>query len=394
MKLALVKNANNLYITIFLFLIDFKFWRRYCLFVTNFIILIPTNDTFLFSGAILLSFIVTCVSIPSIIRVSNLKRLFDDPEDDRRVHTVATPTLGGLAIFAGITLSALFFIDISLFPGLKYVIISMIILFFIGIKDDILMIAPLTKMAGQIIAGFIVVVFGGVQVTNLHGFFGVFEIHYLIGVPLSVLTIIVVTNAINFIDGVDGLAATITIIIASTFGIWFFLVEDYQYFILSLAIVGALLAFLRFNFFSKNKKIFMGDTGSLIIGFLLAVLAIHFNEKNLSLVNKDYHILPAPSVTFGIMIIPLFDMLRVMFVRIMKRKSILYPDNNHIHHLCLRLGLSHHQTVLLIAVINLLFIAFTFWASEFFTIRRLLLLLFILATASSYLVAFLANRKK
>jgi len=356
--------------------------------------LIPTNYTLLFSGAILLSFIVTYISIPSIIKVSNLKHLFDDPEDNRRVHTVATPTLGGLAIFAGITLSVLFFIDISLFPGLKYVIISMIILFFIGIKDDILMIAPLTKMAGQIIAGFVVVVFGEIQLTNLHGFFGISEIHYLIGVPLSILTIIVVTNAINFIDGVDGLAATITIIIAVTFGIWFFLVEDYQYFILSLAIVGALLAFLRFNFFSKTRKIFMGDTGSLIIGFLLAVLAIHFNQKNLSLVNKDYYILPAPSVTFGIMIIPLFDMLRVIFIRVMKRKSILFPDNNHIHHLCLRIGLSHHQTVLLITVVNLLFIVFSFWAADFLTIRRLLLFLFILATALSFLAAYLANKKK
>jgi len=360
--------------------------------LTNFFILIPTNDILLFSGALLLSFIVTCVSIPSIIRVSNLKHLFDDPEDDRRVHTVATPTLGGLAIFAGITLSALFFIDISLFPGLKFVIISMIILFFIGIKDDILMIAPLTKMAGQILAGFVVVVFGGVQITNLHGFFGIFEIHYLIGIPISVLTIIVVTNAINFIDGVDGLAATITIIIAATFGVWFFLVKDYQYFILSLAIVGALLAFLRFNFFSKNKKIFMGDTGSLILGFLLAVLAIHFNEKNLDLINEDYHILPAPSVTFGIMIIPLFDMLRVMFVRVMQRKSVLYPDKNHIHHIFLRLGFSHHQTVLVIALINLFFIAFSFWVADFITIRRLLLLLLIMATASSFLAAYFSNK--
>ncbi len=355
--------------------------------------MIETNDILLFSGATLLAFVVTYLSIPSIIKVSNLKHLFDDPEDDRRVHTEATPTLGGLAIFAGISLSALFFIDISLLPELKYIIGATIILFFIGIKDDILIIAPLTKMAGQIIAGFVVVVFGGVQITNLHGFFGFSEIHYLVGVPLSILTIIVVTNAINFIDGIDGLAATITIIISGTFGVWFFLIEDYQYFILSLVIIGSLLAFLRFNVFSKKKKIFMGDTGSLILGFLLAVLAIHFNEKNLTLENSDYFILPAPSVTFGIMIVPLFDMMRVMFIRVMKRKSILYPDKNHIHHICLRLGLSHHQTVLLIAFSNLLFIVFSFWASDFITIRRLLLLLFILATASSYLAAFFANKK-
>lgn len=340
------------------------------------------------------AFAVTYMAIPSIIRVAHLKHLIDDPEDDRRVHTEKTPNLGGLAIFAGISLATLFFVDVKIMPELPFVIGSMLILFFIGIKDDILMIAPLTKLVGQIVAGGIVVVFGGVQLTDLHGFFGINHIHPGFGIPLTIFTIITITNALNFIDGIDGLASSISIIISLSFGVWFFLVGDFQYGLFSVIIIGALLAFTRFNVFSKTQKIFMGDTGSLILGFVLAVLVVHFNEKNLELQGHDYFVLPSPSVSFGVMIIPLFDMLRVMFIRVLRRRPVMYPDKNHIHHICLRLGLSHRQAVVAISLVNIFFVIFSFWAADFLTIRRLLLIQLIIAAVSSYITSVLLERKE
>ena len=342
----------------------------------------------------LVSFIVTYVAIPSIIKVANIKNLFDNPEEKRRVHTSKIPTLGGVAIFAGIIISVLLFIDVTIFPEVKYILIGIVILFFIGIKDDILMIAPATKMLGQIIVAFIVVYFGGIQITDLHGFFGIFDIHKLIGIPLTMFTIIVIINAINFIDGIDGLSATISIIITATFGLWFYFIQDWQYVILTLAIIGALLAFLRFNLFSTEKKIFMGDTGSLIIGLLMSILVIQFNEKNLDLTNENiFFILPAPSVSFGILIIPLFDMLRVIFIRIIKKQFIFIADQNHIHHVLLRLGLNHKQIVLIIAAANIFFIILSFWLSDYFTIRRLLLIQLILISIFTFIPTTLLRRK-
>ena len=351
------------------------------------------SQILLFFLAILVSFVVTFVAIPSIIKVANIKNLFDDPEDDRKVHTTKIPTLGGVAIFAGISISLLFFIDINAFPALKYLIISLVILFFIGIKDDILMIAPYTKMLGQIVASFIIVFFGKIQITNLHGFFNIFEINQFVGVPLSIFTVLVIINAINFIDGIDGLSATLSIIISLTFGTWFYLVGEEQFVIISLAIIGALIAFLRFNLSnSSTKKIFMGDTGSLIMGLLISVLVIAFNEKNIGLDSK-YFILPAPSVSFVILIIPLFDMLRVMFTRILQRKHVLYPDKNHIHHAFLKLGFSHKQIVLIIVAINIGFIILSFWLSNFLTIRRLLLIQLLMVSTFNYILNAILRKK-
>ena len=352
------------------------------------------NKILLFSLIFIISFIVTFVAIPSIIKVANIKNLFDDPEDNRKIHTTKVPTLGGIAIFAGITIALLFFIDINTFPALKYLIISLIILFFIGIKDDILMIAPYTKMLGQIVASFVIVFFGEIQITNLHGFFQIFEISQFVGIPLSIFTVIVIINAINFIDGIDGLSASICIIISLTFGTWFYLVGEHDYVLISLAIIGSLIAFLRYNFSnSSTKKIFMGDTGSLIMGLLISVLVIAFNEKNIGLEDNPYFILPAPSVSFGILIVPLFDMLRVMFIRILKRKHILYPDKNHIHHAFLELGFSHKQIVAIIILVNIGFIILSFWLSTFVTIRRLLLIQLLLISFFTYIPSIVLKRK-
>lgn len=338
------------------------------------------------------AFVITYISIPSIIRVSTQKKLYDEP-DHRSVHTTKTPTLGGVAIFAGLSISLLLFLPENHNFPINYFLVSVIILFFIGIKDDILIIAPWTKMGGQVIAALIITILGDIRITHLHGFFDIHEIHYLISVFLSVFTIIVIINAINFIDGVDGLSASIGIVASTVFGIWFYLVEEYTMTIVSVAAIGTLIAFLRFNLYSSINKIFMGDTGSLILGLLLSVLAIVFNEINIKQ-DFDFAVLPSPTVSFAILIIPLFDMLRVMFIRLITGNSLLKPDKRHIHHKLLEFGFSHKKIVLIIVLINIFFVIFAFYTAQYISIRRLLLLVILLAIIIFYIPTYFSDKKR
>jgi len=338
------------------------------------------------------SFAITLISIPSIVKASNLKHLFDEP-DDRSSHTHKTPTLGGLAIFSGIAISALLFVDATLMPELKYIIAAIIVMFFIGIKDDIIVIAPLTKLMGQVAASLIIIFFADLHFTNLHGLFGVTEIPKFVGVPLSILVIIVIINGFNLIDGIDGLSSSISTLVSGAFGIWFFYVEAYGFATLSAIICAAMLAFIRFNVFSVKLKIFMGDTGSLISGLLISVLIIKFNEMN---IEHDFEnaIWGAPAVSFALLIIPLFDTIRVMFIRFFKRQPIFQPDKQHIHHVFLELGFSHGHSVLILIGVNILFASLAFYFHNTFGILRLLLFIVIFAMAIFYIPSFFISRKK
>ncbi len=342
--------------------------------------LIP--EYYIISGAFLASLIIAILSIPSIVKVAELKHLFDEP-GDRTVHTTSTPTLGGLALFSGFTVSSLFFSDMTEIPELKFILAGIIILFFVGIKDDILIIAPLTKLSGQILAAFLIVFFTDLQITDLHGFFGITDIPQFIGIPLTIFVFLVVINGFNLIDGIDGLSASIGVVVTCTLGLWFYLTKEYQYVILSASVAGALFGFLRFNVFSKKNKIFMGDTGSLILGLIISVLIIKFNQKNIDQ-NFDYAKYAAPVISIAILIIPLYDTLRVMFIRFFQRKPLFKPDKQHIHHIFLGLGLSHKQAVLILVLINILFCIAVMYFHNQMGIRRLLLTLLLAAMIIFY----------
>ncbi|MEA2043582.1 MAG: MraY family glycosyltransferase [Bacteroidota bacterium] len=317
-----------------------------------------TEYIILFSA--LTAFIITYAAIPSIVRVAKLKSLTDKP-NERKMHSSEVPTLGGIAIFAGVMISALMFTDVSNFPQLAYIAVGAILLFFIGIKDDILVIAPTTKLFGQILTGIILAVFTDIRLTDLHGFFNIHHIPEYVSIALSVFVIVVIVNSLNLVDGIDGLASGIGIVAGSSYGIWFYQTGHIPEAIISVSLVGALLAFLRFNLFSKKEKIFMGDTGSLILGYFLAVLTIRFNEYNIDHDFK-YAIWGAPAVSVAILVIPLFDTIRVMFIRVIIRQPIFLPDKRHIHHLFMRAGLSQTQTLIVILFINIVyaFVLFTF----------------------------------
>lgn len=295
------------------------------------------------------AFCVSVFAIPSIIKVAHMKNLLDEP-NKRTIHESLTPRLGGLAIFAG--LMSAFTIFGQFDQSLKELMAGCILLFFIGLKDDIISVSVFKKFFIQLLATGIVIFMGDIRVTSFQGFMGINDLDSGASYAFSFLMIIGLTNAINLIDGVDGLAGTIVFIIAMMLGIYF--LNDaggYAHFLFSLG--GALAGFLRYNL--HKAIIFMGDTGSLIAGFIVSVMGVKFIELKPAVAT--------PSVALAIFIVPVIDTLRVFFIRVMAGRSPFSPDRNHIHHRLKRLGLRPLYIVLIMAFFNILFCFMTYQLS-------------------------------
>lgn len=300
----------------------------------------------------LTSFIICYFSIPSIIKVAKIKNIFDEPCERRR-HKNNVPTLGGVAIFGSFIFSITFWANQNQIIELQYIIASLIILFLIGIKDDIIELVAYKKLLGQFFAACILVFFADIRITSLFGLLGVFELPYLVSSMLSLVGIIGITNSFNLIDGIDTLAGSIGALVLVYFGMWFFLSENFQYCIVSFSLVGSLLAFLCYN--RTPSKIFMGDTGSLLVGLVASVLAVKFVELNRSYVgNEMYRVFSAPAVALSILIIPIFDTFRVFLLRIMQGRSPFSSDRNHIHHILTDVGFTHIKTTLILLILNII----------------------------------------
>ncbi len=341
----------------------------------------------------LLSFLLVFLSIPTILRVAESKNLFDEP-NKRTVHKIKIPTLGGLAIFLSFLFTYSLFSDWFSFTQIPFLIPALLIIFSIGIKDDIMVTAPMVKLFGQIMAAFVIIGWGDLRLTSFHGFFGL-EPNYLASFTITLLIVVFILNGFNLIDGIDGLASITGVISITSFSIWFYINGNYHIPVFSAALIGALLGFLYFNVFSKRQKIFMGDTGSLLLGFLLAVVAIKFAEYNKpeNVVNLKYSMTSAPGVVLGILIVPIIDTLRVFIFRISKGNSPFSADKNHIHHRMLTLGFTHLQTSVIIGIINIGFVALSFILRDLGTLRLTLLLL-TLGMGFAYLPALFIARKK
>jgi len=330
---------------------------------------------------VLLSFISACLisylSVPPIVTLAKAKMLCALP-NGRTSHQGAVPTLGGIAIFAGFIISALLFSSYIVFPPLPFITAGCLIIFFSGLKDDIFIISPYSKIATQILASATIIYFADIRITNFHGFLGINEISYIYSFLITIFVFIVIINSYNLIDGIDGLASVIGIVSSFALGIWFFLTQHFQYAVLCFALAGSLVGFLRFNLSKKQYKIFMGDTGSLLVGFVIAVLVIQFNEFNLLTIGK-YKIESAPAVSIAVLILPLYDTLRVMIVRVMRKQSPFKADRGHIHHKLLDLGYTHIQATIILSVFTIVFI-FIAYQLQHIGILWLTLILFILAT--------------
>jgi UDP-GlcNAc:undecaprenyl-phosphate GlcNAc-1-phosphate transferase len=314
------------------------------------------------------SFFVVLLATPSLIKVAILKRLFDAPGDTRKLHTRMIPTIGGIIIFAGTVFSfSLWFPSqkihdpIELFNAMndyKFILSTLLVMFFVGVKDDIIGTAPVKKLVAHVLVGMVLVLMADIRISSLHGIFGIEVIPYWASVFLSLFTYIVVVNAFNLIDGVDGLAGGVGFIASSAFGAWFALAGDPVMAALAFALSGSLLAFLMFNF--SPAKIFMGDSGSLTIGLIICILAIKLISYDVGSIHNQFILnVSKPIFAMAVLVYPLVDTLRIFIYRAVRGVSPFSADRNHLHHRLIDIGCSHKGTVIIIYSVNILIIGLT-----------------------------------
>jgi UDP-GlcNAc:undecaprenyl-phosphate GlcNAc-1-phosphate transferase len=309
-------------------------------------------DLMYYITLVVFSIVVTVVAIPSILHVARARHLYDDLGHFRKQHDHGIPRLGGVAVFVSFTITSLLFSMTDRSLPINYLLTACIILFAMGLKDDLSGVNSRTKFFIQFIAALILVIMGNIRLTSMYGVFGIGNLPYWPSVALSVLTIILIVNAFNLIDGIDSLAGATGVVTNGCFAGLFIYMHQYELAAVSLAMAGALVGFLKFNI--TPAKIFMGDTGSLLIGLISAVMAIKFIELNKFTTIKSPEIYSAPALSVAILIGPIFDTLRVFVLRLYSGVSPFKADRNHIHHLMLRLGFTHLQAATILVALNLL----------------------------------------
>jgi UDP-N-acetylmuramyl pentapeptide phosphotransferase/UDP-N-acetylglucosamine-1-phosphate transferase len=283
------------------------------------------------------------------------KSLFDEP-NARKLNKTVVPTLGGVAIFLGVTLSSIIFMTKTVGPELRILFAAVIMMLFTGLKDDLLAISAWKKLAVQFTAALFLVLMGSFRITNLFGLGGIEQIPEWASIAISTTIIVFLVNAFNLIDGVDGLAAGLALFISAALGFWFYLAGHINYSVICFALSGSLIAFLRFNLWGGTNKIFMGDTGSLLIGIFLAAMVLKFIGLNL-LARGPLRMEHAPLVALALFIVPVTDTLRVFAIRTWHKRSPFAPDMNHIHHLLVKLGMGHIQASSFLVAYTLLFVS-------------------------------------
>jgi UDP-N-acetylmuramyl pentapeptide phosphotransferase/UDP-N-acetylglucosamine-1-phosphate transferase len=349
--------------------------------------------------AFFLAIIFNFYAIPVILRIARAKKLFDVP-DDRKQHKSSIPTLGGLGIYATVVIVSLTLINTcgmngggisSSLSALPPIIAGLTLIFFIGMKDDLLDISARKKLIAELIALFILIVIGDVRLNNMQGMFGVHEMSYYISLVLSLFAGIVIINAFNLIDGIDGLASSIAMMGSFVFGSYFISINEWEYAILSFTVLGAIIPFFLYNAFGVTNKIFMGDTGSLILGFSMTVLVFRFNELN-SIPHIKPHFTAGPAFSFAVVFIPMFDTLRVFTIRILRGGSPFKADRRHLHHLLLDLGFSHLNSTLILVVFNAAIIAYAYFFNFLGNSTIVFSLIFFGAAMSFLVMLILRNR--
>jgi len=339
--------------------------------------------------AFITAFLLTFRVIPPIIVLAKKKKLYDEP-DNRKSHLEITPRLGGVAIFAGLLFSIILWTPFGYLGDLQYILSAFIIMFLIGAKDDIEMVSPVKKFTAEFFAALILIFKANVRITDFYGILGVHEIPFWASIVFSLFVIIAIINAFNLIDGVDGLAGTTALLVSVVLGYWFFNIDRIELSIVAFAMAGSILGFLYYNY--SPAKIFMGDTGSLLLGLVSAILVIKFIEINKEPGNMAFHIKAGPVFALALLVLPVFDTVRVMTLRIMNNKSPFQPDRNHIHHLLLDLGLSHMQVTAILTGVNIIIIAGVYYLRDMDI--NILLMILVVFVFSLIGILVLIHRKK
>ena len=341
--------------------------------------------------AFLLSLVCGVVFTPLILDFCKRKRLYDIP-NERKVHKNATPRMGGISFFPSMLIAftaILMYVPITDKYNLSVNIwsavffIGLLVIYLTGIVDDLVGLKAPTKFIVQIATGCLLP-FCGLYINNLYGLFGIGEVPYYIGIPLTIFIMVLIDNAINLIDGIDGLAAGLSIIALMGFLAYFmqYHVFVHTYSILAAGMMGALIAFLYFNLFGKperNTKIFMGDSGSLSLGFILGFLFIKCASENTTIWPTRPEALLVP---LTLVFVPVADVIRVTCYRLLHHKPLFDADKNHIHHKLMKAGMSQHLTLVIILGLSLVYCMlnyglYTFLSSTWIFIIDILLYCFV-----------------
>ena len=305
------------------------------------------------------SYFIALVLVPVSIKIFKAIDLLDDP-DDRKLHKEKTPSMGGIPIFMAVFIALPIWLPFSALASGKYLLASCILIFLLGVRDDFEALRARHKLIAQLVIGGIVIYFADIRFMSLYGIFGIYDLPFWASALITMFTFVVITNSFNLIDGIDGLAGTIGIVILGFLGFWFFQMGNQTVSFLCFSTVGAMMAFLYFNW--QPARIFMGDTGSMFIGFTIAVLVVKFIDLNYALPQASNIKLPGHiSMAVGLLSVPLFDTLRVFILRTSKGRSPMVPDRNHIHHRLLDIGLSHRQATLTLLSVNVIFTLAALW---------------------------------
>ena len=339
----------------------------------------------------LVSFLIGWLGMPIVVRIAKAKGFVVRP-NKRMSHTGAVPNIGGLNIYFSVMLSYLLF-DYNQIANNQFFLIGVAAIMAIGFIDDVLVLTPLAKLLGETLAGIALIGFGNLRITHLHGILGINEISVIPSYLISLFILIAIINAINLIDGIDGLASGLGILYCLFFAVYFHLVGSTDWSILAICMIGSLAVFFIYNVFGNREKIFMGDSGSLLLGYLLTAFVFRFCEQNAyHLVPEQFHMSAAPAVAICVLTIPIYDTIRVSLTRIKHHCSPFQPDKNHIHHLLLRTGLNHIQTTCVLLSVSVLFIALAVLGRNW-NIWVLLICDFAIATTLTLILWRVINKK-
>jgi len=300
------------------------------------------------------------------------------PDHHRKVHGPTIPNFGGVAIFAAFLFSCSLFMPPIILPESNTLLAAAVILFMTGLKDDLVGLDPLTKFMAQFAAAFIIALSADLRIRNLEGILGIYELSYYTSVLITVIFIVGVVNAFNLIDGIDGLSGTLGIIFSTVVAFAFIKAGELGWAYMGLSLTGALIGFLFYNI--TPAKIFMGDSGSLMVGYMAAIFSIKFLEFRLDdqVTAGPFQISPGICLVVATLIVPIFDTVRVFTLRILKNTSPFIGDRNHLHHRLLFIGLTHIQATLVLGLVNLVFISMALLLQE---LRPPTLLLVLIGTA-------------
>lgn len=360
---------------------------------------------FSISLCFILSLLFSWYVLPRILIIARRKNLYDDP-DTRKSHVEKIPRLGGLAfvpsilISLSLTIAVRYLINFPLNPLLSgstlleflFLTAGCVFLYFVGIKDDLVGVRYRKKFISQFLVASLLPM-SGLYINNMYGLFGVYELPALIGVPFTIILIVFITNAVNLMDGIDGLAGGGSLICFLVYGILYFSQGLWIYSMLAFALVGCLLPFLYYNIkgsATHGSKIFMGDTGSLTMGYLLSFFAIKYAQCVAGTELEILHFI----IPFSLLFTPVFDALRVMCVRAFQNQPLFLADRNHIHHKCLAAGLTHLQSTGLLLGYLLVIVFFNGWMCHYCNLNILIIINMLLGIFLNHVLTLFINRKR